>query len=419
MESDRVRKAVTKSGLTLVGEPVQHVRSFALGVWVKAGSRDESPDQAGISHFIEHMLFKGTKHRTAAEIASSLESLGGHLDGFTERECACYSARAMDEHLEAAVDVLSDIVCNSTFEDDLLEKEKGVVLEEIKNVEDTPDELIHDMAAQAVWREHPLGGSILGRAETVGSFTREVVVRAFAERYVARNLVISAAGHFDFEKLLALVEEKFSLPEGDGVRRDDDLPDYTKEARIHRRDLAQQYLCLCKRTFGYEDPARYDLRLLNTVLGDGMSSRLFQKVREQAGLAYAVYSYVEMYSRTGIMCIFMGVPPQKAASCLDLVREEMRALAREGITEKELEAAKAQFKGSLTIGLESMSVRMARNARGQIYFGDPVPVDEVLRRVESRTVETVSETAERLGIGDDDFALVSIGPGGEDELGLA
>jgi len=397
---------------------VDHVRSFAVGVWVRRGARDESDADSGISHFIEHMLFRGTKRRDAAQIASSLESLGGHLDGFTERECACYYARAMDEHLETAIDVLSDIVCNSVFDPEQLEREKRVVAEEIKNLEDTPDELIHDIVASAVWKGHPMGAPILGRAETVAGFTRQKVVAAFLERYVPSNIVVSAAGHFDFDKLVSLVSDSFRLPDGKGLERRDDVPPYVRSDLVEERPLSQQYLCLCKRGVGYEDPARYDLRLLNTVLGEGMSSRLFQRVREQAGLAYSVYSYIETYGRTGLICVFMGVSREKAGACLELVRDELRSLAREGVTEQELESAKAQLKGGLTLSLESMSARMNRIARSEIYYGRGIPLEEIIEKIESRTVQSLAEAAEKLGFGEDDFSVVALGPATASELGV-
>ncbi len=417
MQETGFRKVVTPSGVVVVGEQVDHVRSFAAGVWIKRGARDEGNRDAGISHFIEHMLFRGTKRRDAAQIAASLESLGGHLDAFTERECTCYYARAMDEHFEDALDVLTDIVCNSTFDPGQVEREKGVVVEEIKNLEDTPDELIHDFVASSVWRGHPMGSAILGSPETVSGFTSDRVRSAFGERYAPSNIVVSAAGRFDFDRLVEIVGSSFDLGSGAAIVRANDIPGYSRRDLIEQRPLSQQYLCLCKRGVGYEDPSRYDLRLLNTALGEGMSSRLFQRVREQAGLAYAVYSYTETYGDTGLFCVFMGVGADKAASCLELVRNELAELARNGISREELDSAKAQLKGGLSLSLESMSARMSRIARSEIYYGRRLPLDEIIGRIDGCTVESVTETARAIGLGDDDFSLVSLGPASPADLG--
>ncbi len=409
MQETAFRKEVLPSGIVVVAEPVDHVRSFAVGVWVNRGARDEVKRDAGISHFIEHMLFRGTARRDASQIASSLESLGGHLDAFTEREITCYYARAMDEHLEAALDVLSDIVCNSVFDAEQLEREKRVVGEEIKNLEDTPDELIHEGVASTVWYGHPMGDSILGRIETVSGFTRERLLAAFEERYTRSNVVISAAGRFDFNRLVELIDSSFDLPARDSLERPNDVPPYLPRDVVEERPLAQQYLCLCRRCIGYDDPARYDVRLLNTILGEGMSSRLFQRVREQAGLAYSVYSYTELYGRTGLFCVFMGVGADKAASCLEMVRAELAALARDGVTQDELSSAKAQLKGGLSLSLESMSARMSRIARSEIYYRRELPLDEIIRRIDGCTVESVTEAAGRIGLGED-LSLVALGP---------
>lgn len=412
------RKEVLPSGIVVVGEPVDHVRSFAAGVWIKRGARDEEYGDAGISHFIEHMLFRGTARRDAAQIAASLESLGGHLDGYTENECSWYYARAMDENLETSLDVLSDLVCNSVFDAGQLEREKRVVSEEIKNVEDTPDELIHDLVAAAVWKDHPMGSPILGRLDTVSGFTKERLQRAFRDRYVPSNVVVSAAGSFDFDRLVDIVASSFDLPAGPGLDRLNDIPEYSRNDIIINRPLSQQYLCLCRRCLGYEDPARYDLRLLNTVLGGGMSSRLFQIVREQAGLAYAVYSYNEAYGDTGLFSVYMGVAPDKAGSCLDMVKGILAGLAKDGVRPEELDSAKAQLKGGLALSLESMSARMSRIARGEIYYGRGIRLDEIIERIDGCTNESITETARRIGFGSDDFSLVTLGPASESDLGL-
>jgi predicted Zn-dependent peptidase len=418
MQNTGFRKEVLPSGIVVVGEPVDHVRSFAAGVWITRGARDEDKIDAGISHFLEHMVFRGTKRRSAAQIAGSLESLGGHLDGYTENECSWYYARAMDENLETALDVLSDIVCNSVFDSSQLEREKRVVSEEIKNVEDTPDELIHELVAAAVWKDHPMGSPILGSAESISGFTAERLRKAFAERYLPSNVVVSAAGSFDFDKLVGIVESSFILPNGPGRERLNDIPEYSRNDIVIERQVSQQYLCLCGRALGYDHPARYDLRLLNTALGGGMSSRLFQRVREEAGLAYAVYSYNEGYASTGLFSVYMGVAPEKAASCLELVREELAKLAKDGITPEELNSAKAQLKGGLSLSLESMSARMSRIARSEIYYGRGIRLDEIIDRIDGCTVESVTETAQLLGFEDGDFSVVTLGPASKDELGL-
>ncbi|KPJ61401.1 MAG: hypothetical protein AMJ46_01560 [Latescibacteria bacterium DG_63] len=396
-------------GLTVVGEEVPGVRSAAIGVWVRSGSRDEQGEQSGLSHFIEHMVFKGTRSRNAFEIARSLESVGGHLDAFATKEFTCYYARVLDEYVPLAVDVLSDIVCHSLFDDNEIKKEKRVVLDEIRQFEDTPDDQVHDLFSAAIWKDHPLGRSVLGTKETVSSFKRADILDFFADNYGLPNIIISVAGKFDYSDLLRLLSASFSLPHTAASADDDRIPVYEKQTRIHERELAQEYLCVGARGVPHNHQLRFPLLVLNASVGGGMSSRLFQKVREKEGLAYAVYSYADFVRDSGLFCAFMGVAPDSAKRALSVVLDEFAAIRESGLSLEEIRSAKAQLKGSLFLGLESMSNRMTRLAKSEIYWGRYVSPDEVVSMIEGVDAETVSQAA-RLVLDPESLSVVALGP---------
>ena len=408
-ESDRVHKIVLPSGLTVIGEHVDSVRSVSIGVWVRVGARYEPPAEAGMSHFLEHMVFKGTHARDAYELALSLESVGGHLDAFTGREVTCFDARALDEHLDLAVEVLADLVLHPRLQPDDVEKEKKVVLDEIHTYEDTPDERIHDLFADVVWSGHPLGNRILGTRESVQAFTREDVARYHARRYGTQNLLIAIAGRFDWDRVVEQVSLRFGdvapgqRPESNGVEGNG------RDVVHHVKDLAQQYLCIGARGLPSQHPDRHALVVLSTLLGGGMSSRLFQRVREQEGLAYSVYTYADFYRDAGIFCAGMNVQPEHGRRAIALTLEEFDRVIHEGVPAAELDSTKAQLKGSLLLGLESTSNRMHRIARNELYEGRFVPLDELVRRVEGVTAEDVRRVAAEI-IARDRLSLVALGP---------
>jgi predicted Zn-dependent peptidase len=408
----RFHHLVLPSGITLVGEEVDSVRSLAVGVWTRVGARHEAGNESGLSHFLEHMLFKGTKTRDAFQIAWSLEAVGGHLDAFTGREATCFYARALDEHLDLALDVLADLALRPRFDPADITKEKQVVLEEIRNSEDTPDDRIHELFADVVWKGHPLGHRILGSEASVAAFAPETVAAYHARHYVARNFLISIAGRFDWDHFVAEVAARFAdaLPGAP-----DRIVPSTSSGRAvihHVEDLQQQYLCIGGPGLPHEHPDRFTLALLSTVLGGGMSSRLFQRVREQEGLAYAVYTYADSYEDSGVICAAMNVQPAHGRRALQLTLEEFDRIADEGLPANELEAAKAQLKGGLLLSLESTSSRMHRIARSQLYAGRLVPVEELVAAIEGITSADVRRIAASL-LARDCLSLVALG--GSDE----
>ncbi len=409
VENDRFRRVVLPSGLTVIGEHLDSVRSLSIGVWVRVGARHESAAESGMSHFLEHMVFKGTHSRDAYELALALESVGGHLDAFTGREVTCFDARALDENLDLAVEVLADLVLNPRLDPGDVEKEKKVILDEIDTYEDTPDERIHDLFADVVWAGHPLGNRILGTRESVQAFTKEDVARYHARRYGTANLLVAISGSFDWDRFLDQVSRYFGdvlrgiAPGGDVVEPNG------RDVVHHVKDLAQQYLCIGARGLPSQHPDRHALVVLSTLLGGGMSSRLFQRVREQEGLAYSVYTYADFYRDAGIFCAGMNVQPEHGRRAVALTLEEFERVIREGVPEPELASAKAQLKGSLLLGLESTSNRMHRIARNELYEGRFVPVEELVGRVDQVSSADVQRVASEI-ISRERLSLVALGP---------
>ena len=387
-------KTVLPNGLRVVTEEMPHVRSVAVGVWVDVGSRTERAAESGISHFVEHMVFKGTAHRTADEIACSIDSIGGHLDAFTSKETVAFTAKVLDEHLPRALDVLGDLVLHPAFREDDIAKEKGVVLEELKMDEDNPDYLIHEIFAGNFWQKHPLGRSIIGTKRTIPTFGRSQLLEFFRRTYHPGNLVITAAGNVSNQVLVDLVEERFG-----GLSRQNHRPRTrvpTPHAAIALRDkasLEQVHLCLGVPAYPIAHPKRYAGYLLNTVLGGGISSRLFLKIREHEGLAYAVFSDLSMYKDTGCLSVYAGTSLEAASRVIEQVAGEFRDLKENLISEEELRRAKDHLKGSLMLSLESTSSRMANLARQEKYFARFLTLDEVNENIEQARAEDLREVA--------------------------
>jgi predicted Zn-dependent peptidase len=404
-------------GVVLVSEHVPWARSLALGFWFRAGSRDESPVEDGIAHFVEHLIFKGTTTRDALAIARSLEAVGGSLDAFTGRELTCYYSRVLSEDLPLAVDVLTDLIGRPTFLEEHVEREKSVVIEEIRGLEDAPEDLIHDLVAARMWRGHPLAGSILGTEASVGAFTADGVRGYWDRLYRRPSLIISLAGGFDIGEVRTRLGEALALS-GEAPVQDRRPPLVMPPALVNwKRDVAQEYLCLATPTPGFGDPRRYALQILSTVLGGGMSSRLFQRIREEAGLAYTVYSYSDFCQDTGLFGAFLGVSPEKAGAALDMTFDEMRRLRADGFTRDELDSARAQVRGGVLMGLESLSTRMNRLARSLFYHGRYQTVEELLAIFDRLTVDDVMEqTAEYLDPAR--WTLVAYGPAESRQLNV-
>jgi len=397
------------NGITVVAEEVPEVESVSIGVWVRCGSRNERWEQCGLSHFIEHMVFKGTATRNALEIAKSLECVGGHLDAFASREFTCFHARVLYEHLPQAIDVLSDIVCHSLFDQNDIEKEKRVILDEIGTLEDTPDDQIHDLFSQAVWKDHPLGRSILGYSETVGGFSRKDLLSFFTNNYFLSNLVISVAGKFDYDALLEMLGRSFTLPQSGAPADGGPPPNYSRQAEVYERELTQEYVCLGARGVSYNHELRSSMLVLNVIMGGGMSSRLFQRVREKEGLAYSVYSYADFLKDSGLFCAFVGVTPDATENALSVVLEEFDKARESGPSAEEIKGAQSQLRGSLLLGLESVSNRMARLAKSEIHCGRYVSVDELISMIEQVDAGTIARAAE-LVLGRENLSLVALGP---------
>jgi len=369
------------------------VRSVSIGVWLTRGSRHETAEQGGIAHFVEHMLFKGTATRSAEDIAQAIDSIGGQLDAFTAKEYASYYIKVLDEHLPLALDILADIVRNPAFTADDVEREKKVVVEEIKMVEDTPDDLVHEIFTQGFWENHPLGRPILGTKETVESFTTERLRDYFANAYTARNLIVAAVGNLEHERVRELVDEKFGTLSAPGQAMADEAPRVAPKILIRNKELEQSHLCMGVSSYPQNHDDRYSSYVLNTLLGGSMSSRLFQNVREKRGLAYAVFSGLSAYRDAGTFTVYAGCANEAVGEVLDLIVEELRGVKAGPVPEAELQRSKDHLKGSLMLSLENTASRMSHLARQEIYFDRQFGLDETLRGIERVSAADVQRVA--------------------------
>jgi predicted Zn-dependent peptidase len=392
-----LRRTVLPNGLIVLTERMEHLRSVAMGVWIKSGSRCEPAETNGISHFVEHMLFKGTRSRTAQHIAREMDSIGGNLDAFTGKETICFNVKSLSDHVPIALDVLTDLVLNPIFTAPDIERERGVILEEIKMDEDNPDVLVHELFTQAFWKGHPLGWPILGTTHTVAKLDQQNLFDYHSDRFRAGNMVLSAAGHLDHDHFAATIAEKFaSLPAGDTLH---ELAAPQAAAKIvlrNKKSLEQVQICLGVPAPPITDDSRYASLILNTVLGGGMSSRLFQTIREERGMVYSIYSDLSPYRDTGTFCVYAGTSANKALEVVSLIMTEFAKLKQTLITPEELKRAKDQLKGNMLLGMESSNSRMANLARQEMYFHEFFTVEEVIRRVEAVQAEEVQTMAQRL-----------------------
>jgi len=392
-----LRRTILPNGLTVLTERMEHMRSVAMGVWVNSGSRTESPELNGISHFVEHMLFKGTHKRSAQALAREMDSIGGNLDAFTGKETICFNVKCLSDHVPIGLDVLADLVQNPVFAAEEIERERGVILEEIKIDEDNPDVLVHELFLGSLWKDHPLGRPILGTKATVQRFGKKELKGYHTERFHAGNMVFAAAGNLDHDDFLAQIEKSFGGMSGGTPVAAQEPPE--TDARIilrNKKSLEQVQICLGMPSPAITDPSRYAGLLLNTVLGGGMSSRLFQTVREERGMAYSIYSDLSPMSDTGTMCVFAGTAPSKAAVVVDLVLAEFAKLKQEAIPEEELTRAKDQLKGNILLGLESSNARMANLARQEMYFKRFLNPEEVIERIVAVSAEEIQALAQRI-----------------------
>ena len=384
---------VLDNGLRILTERMTQVRSISIGVWLTRGSRHESAERSGIAHFVEHMLFKGTGTRSAEDIAQAIDSIGGQLDAFTAKEYASYYIKVLDEHLPLAIDILSDIVRNPAFAAEDIEREKKVVLEEIKMVEDTPDDLVHELFTQGFWENHPLGRPILGTKETVESFTSELLRDYFKRVYTAKNLIVSAVGNLEHDRVRDLVAEKFGSLVEPGEPAQDEAPRVVPNILVRNKELEQSHLCLGVGSYPQNHDDRYSSYVLNTLLGGSMSSRLFQNVREKRGLAYAVFSGLSAYRDAGSFTVYAGCSNEAVGEVIDLIVEELRGVKQKPVPEAELQRSKDHLKGSLMLSLENTASRMSHLARQEIYFDRQFGLDETLQGIEAVTSADVLRVA--------------------------
>lgn len=389
-----VRKTVLANGLTIVTERISHVRSVSLGVWIRAGARTDDIERMGMAHFIEHMLFKGTERRTAFDIADILESLGGSLNAFTARDMTCYYASVLDEHLEQAVDVLSDILCHSVISPEEIEREKLVVLEEIHSAEDIPEEFVQDTFGDIVLSPDPSGKPILGKPETVREFTRENIRDYMCRYYTGKNAIIAAAGNIEHDRFVELVASQFTFHDADISYELQPVPNLYNQRTDIIRKIQQAHLCIGGSTFGYCDKRRTALWLLNTFLGNGMSSRLFQEIREKHGLAYTVYSYTELLRDRGFIATYAATKVASGEKVLGLIRDEFEKLSEYPLDSMTLDRVKSQVKGSLVLSLESTSNRMNRLAKQEILLGTFYSIDDTIGYIEKTTAKDIQSVAQ-------------------------
>ncbi|MGA2408880.1 MAG: pitrilysin family protein [Candidatus Binataceae bacterium] len=388
-----VRKSVLPNGVRILTEAMPQVLSATIGIWVENGSRYEAPHENGVSHFIEHLLFKGTKKRTAAEIAEQMDAVGGVLNAFTGKEYTCYYAKVLGEDLAMATDLLADLFLDSIFAPDEIDRERQVVLQEISQAEDTPDDFIHDLFNIHYWEGHPLALPIFGSVETVNAIDREMLVSFMADRYRAGRVFIAAAGAVDHDKLVSDCEKFFGRVGGDGKGEPITPPVERALVLNQAKKLEQAHLCIGGPGISQVDPLRYAAYVMNTALGGGMSSRLFQEVREKRGRVYSIYSFLSAFLDCGYFGIYAGTNPEWVDEVIEVTLGEVGKVARNGLEPRELARAKSQLKGNMLLGMESTDSRMNRLARNEIYFRRDIPLEEVARGIESVTNDQVVELA--------------------------
>jgi predicted Zn-dependent peptidase len=406
-----VNKSILDNGIRVVSETIPYVHSVSIGIWVTSGSRHESLDMNGITHFIEHLMFKGTPRRSSLDIAREIDAVGGVLNAFTGREYVCYYAKVLSTHLQMAVDLLSDIFLNSKFDADEIEKERKVILQEINMLEDTPDDFIHDLFCQNFWKGHPLGRPIVGTEASVESLNRDFLMTHKTGTYCAENIIIAAAGNIDHNELIRLVSDLFSsVPAGNDAAITPQ-PIYGNDVLHFEKELEQLHICLGTRALPQNHAHRYESYILNAILGGSMSSRLFQEVREKQGLAYSIYSYMASHSDSGSLVVYAGTSQDKMDEVIEIILREMRRLKLDLLTSEELSAAKEQLKGNVLLSLESSDNRMSKLAKNEIYFGRYQSLEDIMNGFDRVTSQSVQELSMDLFSGNS-LNLVLLGKSG-------
>lgn len=401
-----IEKYTLENGVRVIIEKIPTVRSVALGIWVGTGSRNEEPSNNGISHFIEHMLFKGTKTRSAKEIAESFDQIGGHVNAFTSKEYTCYYARVLDDHAPMALDILSDMFFHSVYDEEEIKKERKVVIEEIKMYDDTPDDLVHDLIAKASFPQHSLGYSILGTEEVLNEINRDKILSYIDKRYTPSNVVITVAGNVS-DSLLDSIKAQFSHFYREEANTDRLSPSFHAGNKLKKKETEQAHLCLAFPGLEVGNKDIYALILMNNILGGSMSSRLFQEVREERGLAYSVFSYHSSFRDNGMFTVYAGTAPKQLEEVYSVIVNTLQKLKQEGITKEELLKGKEQLKGSLMLSLESTNSRMSRLGKNELLLGKHLGLDEILQKVDGVTLDHVQATIEKIFNHSMSIALVS------------
>jgi len=412
------KKTTLPSGLRVLTETMPSVRSATVGIWADVGSAVEARERRGISHLVEHMLFKGTRRRSARQIAETMDAVGGNLNAFTDKETTCYYAKVIDRHVPLALDVLADMFLHSLFDAAELAKEQKVILEEIKMYDDSPDDLIHDVFLQTMWRGSNLGEPTIGFSDTVIRLTADDLREHMRAHYSPNCVVVAAAGNVEHERFVELVSEQFAGFEGDCALPQPESPIVTPATHVRRKDSEQAYIVVGTRGVDVRDERRYAASLLDTVLGGGMSSRLFQEIREQRGLVYSVYSFQAAYRAAGLFGVYAGTSPENVQSCIDVIVEQFERARREVIGPDELNLAKEHVKGSLTLSLESTSSRMIRLGRNEFALGRNVTPEEIETRIDGVTAEQLRQLAQEL-LAESNLGLCIIGPVDESQINWA
>ena len=395
------------NGLRVVGERIPHFRSVSVGLWIGTGSQNEYPDEAGISHFIEHMVFKGTQRRSARQIAEEMDAVGGQLNAFTSKECTCFYAKTVDEHLPLATDVVCDLAVNPAFEAGEMEKEKGVVLEEISMAEDTPEDVVHELLMLATFGDQNVARPILGSEERISAYGREDLVKYWNSFYRPQNAVFSIAGNYDWDRVQELLHSHLDAWSTQGLRAGSCSTQPVAPTALSReKDIEQAHICLGFPGLSIGDPRNYALSIFNSVYGGAMSSRLFQKIREESGMAYTVYSYPNAYTDCGMLSVYAATNPDTAVQVHDQILEETRKIVREGLTRDEFNMAREQLKASIILGSESTSSRMQSNGRRMLLLNETRTESEVIDRVNATSYEETNELMRELLSAENALALV-------------
>jgi predicted Zn-dependent peptidase len=396
-ELRNIQREVLPNGLTILTEQMDHIRSVSMGIWVKSGSRHEDGSVNGISHFVEHMVFKGTTNRSAEDIARQVDSIGGNMDAFTGKETICFNIKVLDEHLPIAVDVLSDMVLHPVFDVKEIARERGVILEEIKMDEDNPDYLVHEIFTQNFFKDHPLGKPILGTKETVRRFDQPSVLAYYGSKFAPNNLIIAAAGSLNHHEFVELLGKHFgSLLAGSNGWHETPPKTNSRIILRNKKALEQVQICIGVPSYSISHDKRYVSYILNTLLGGGMSSRLFQNVREKQGLVYSIFSELNPFRDTGLLSVYAGTSRESAPKVVRAIVQEFRQLKQNAISAEELQRAKDQLKGSLMLSLESSTARMSNLARQEMYYDRYSGMDEIIERIQTVTVEDLLQSADEL-----------------------